>query len=160
MLSVTRRILEDHSPENTNQWIGRWVRSLLESPKVLSLSDSKKDCSYGAGQPTGRWRRALVSVRRRRGADRDPGRFRMGRGSPRGRLPPLNLVGDDGERHGFDVDMAVALYKQQFVRWEWERLFLALREGVTDMAAASMSITEERHQSVSFRSPYYSNMSG
>lgn len=33
----------EHTPENTNQWIDQGVRSLLESPKVLSLSDSKKD---------------------------------------------------------------------------------------------------------------------
>lgn len=33
---------EEHTPENTNQWIGQWVGSLLESQKVLSLSYSKR----------------------------------------------------------------------------------------------------------------------
>ena len=77
---------------------------------------------------------------------------------------PFNYVGEDGELHGFDVDIAVALCKRlevrcKFVRQEWERLIPALRQGVIDMVAASMSITEERRQLVSFTDRYYSNMS-
>ena len=77
---------------------------------------------------------------------------------------PFNFVGDDGELHGFDVDIAAALCKRlgvrcKFVRQEWERLIPALRQGVIDMVVASMSITEERRRLVSFTNRYYSNMS-
>lgn len=77
---------------------------------------------------------------------------------------PFNFVSEDGELHGFDVDIAAALCKRlgvrcKFLRLEWERLIPALREGVIDMVAASMSITEERRRLVSFTNCYYSNMS-
>lgn len=77
---------------------------------------------------------------------------------------PFNFVDEEGELRGFDVDIAVALCKRlgvrcRFVRQQWERLIPALREGVIDMVAASMSITEERRRLVSFTNRYYSNMS-
>ena len=37
-------LAKEHTPENTNRWIGHWVRRLLGSPKVLSLSGSKRTC--------------------------------------------------------------------------------------------------------------------
>ena len=46
----------------------------------------------------------------------------------------------------------------ELVLEEWERLIPELRAGSFDAIAASMSITEERRQLVSFTDRYYSNM--
>ena len=35
-------LAKEHTPENTNRWIGQWVRRLLGSPKFLSLADSRR----------------------------------------------------------------------------------------------------------------------
>lgn len=35
-------LAKEHTAENTNRWIGQWVRRLLGSPKVISPSDSKR----------------------------------------------------------------------------------------------------------------------
>ena len=129
---------------------------------------SKKDLPDGAGQPTGRWRRALVkrffgglALAAVLAGSGWAGELRVG---AVGDYRPFNFVGEDGELHGFDVDIAVALCARlgvrcKFVRQEWERLIPALREGVIDMVAASMSITEERRRLVSFTNRYYSNVS-
>ena len=77
--------------------------------------------------------------------------------------PPFNYVDDAGEIAGFDVDIALALCAElgaecEFVREEWERLIPELRAGSFDAIAASMSITEERRELVSFTDRYYSNV--
>ena len=64
---------------------------------------------------------------------------------------------------GFDVDIAVALCTEigaecEVMLEEWERLIPELRAGSFDAIAASMSITEERRQLVSFTDRYYSNV--
>ena len=80
-----------------------------------------------------------------------------------GGYPPFSYVDDAGEITGFDVDIARALCAElgvecEIVLEEWERLIPELRAGSFDAIAASMSITEERRQLVSFTERYYSNM--
>ena len=80
-----------------------------------------------------------------------------------GDYPPFNHVDDAGEIAGFDVDIARALCTElgvecEIVLEEWERLIPELRAGSFDTIAASMSITEERRQLVSFTDRYYSNV--
>ncbi len=80
-----------------------------------------------------------------------------------GGYPPFSHVDDAGEVAGFDVDIARALCAKlgaecEIVLEEWERLIPELRAGSFDAIAASMSITEERRQLVSFTERYYSNV--
>ena len=80
-----------------------------------------------------------------------------------GGYPPFSYVDDAGEITGFDVDIARALCTElgaecEVVLEEWERLIPELRAGSFDAIAASMSITEERRQLVSFTERYYSNV--
>lgn len=80
-----------------------------------------------------------------------------------GGYPPFDHVDDAGEIAGFDVDIARALCAEldaecEVVLKKWERLIPELRAGGFDAIAASMSITEERRQLVSFTDRYYSNV--
>ena len=80
-----------------------------------------------------------------------------------GGYPPFSHVDDAGEITGFDVDIARALCTElgvecEVVLEEWERLIPELRADSFDAIAASMSITEERRELVSFTERYYSNV--
>jgi len=81
-----------------------------------------------------------------------------------GDYPPFNFVNDAGELAGFDVDVARALCARmgvtcELVRHPWAELIPGLRAGRFDAVAASMSITAERRQLVSFTNRYYSTTS-
>ena len=136
--------------------------------RTLSTEAIEKDLPDGAVQPAGHWRRALVkrflgglALTAVLAGSAWAGELRVG---AVGDYQPFNFVGEDGELQGFDVDIAAALCDRlgvrcRFVRQEWERLIPALREGLVDMVAASMSITEERRRLVTFTNRYYSNNS-
>lgn len=79
-----------------------------------------------------------------------------------GEYPPFSAVSEQGELHGFDVDIAKALCAQmqrdcELVQTAWDGLIPALNSQKIDAVVASMSATEERRQSVDFTEKYYSN---
>ena len=79
-----------------------------------------------------------------------------------GEYPPFSAVDAQGQLHGFDVDIALALCRQmqrdcELVQTAWDGLIPSLNSGKIDAIVASMSATAERRQSVDFTDKYYAN---
>jgi polar amino acid transport system substrate-binding protein len=80
-----------------------------------------------------------------------------------GYYAPFNFFDDNGKLVGFDVDIANALCEVmertcEIVQNDWDDLIPGLNADKYDVIVASMSITAEREEQVSFTLPYYSNM--
>ena len=80
-----------------------------------------------------------------------------------GYYAPFNYFDKDGKLAGFDVDIGAALCEKmeadcELVQEDWDALIPSLLEKKFDVIVASMSITAEREELVSFTLPYYSNM--
>jgi polar amino acid transport system substrate-binding protein len=77
-----------------------------------------------------------------------------------GAYPPFNFVKPDGTIAGFDVDIGLELCKRigadcTVVAQDWDGIIPGLIANKYDFIIASMFITEERKQQVSFTDPYY-----
>ena len=73
---------------------------------------------------------------------------------------PFELQNEKGEIVGFTIDVVDAIAKKQgievkFVNTPWEGIFNALQQGDRDMLASSITITDERKQSMDFTDPYF-----
>lgn len=79
-----------------------------------------------------------------------------------GTHPPFNNQDSSGQVVGFDVEIGNALCAKmkvtcEIVTSDADNIIPALNEQKFDFIISSMSITEERLQSVDFTNPYYSN---
>ncbi len=79
-----------------------------------------------------------------------------------GAYPPFNFIDASGDVKGFDVDIARALCEEmgadcELVLQDWDGIIPGLIAGKYDAIIASMSITPERQEAVTFSEPYYSN---
>jgi polar amino acid transport system substrate-binding protein len=76
------------------------------------------------------------------------------------RYPPFEMVTEKNEPEGISVDIASAFGEflgrdVEIVNTDFSALIPAIQSGEIDIAIASMSITEEREQSVDFSDPYF-----
>ncbi|ATU95138.1 transporter substrate-binding domain-containing protein [Phyllobacterium zundukense] len=77
-----------------------------------------------------------------------------------GGYPPFASPNPDGQLVGFDIDLGEALCAEMhrkcvWVRQEWDALIPGLDTNKFDAILASMLITPERKEKVSFTNPYY-----
>ncbi len=74
-------------------------------------------------------------------------------------FPPFEFVGDDGQPDGFDMALVKEIGKKLGVEVKIENMeFASLVTSIgskIDIAAAGMTVTEERQQTVDFSNPYY-----
>ncbi len=73
---------------------------------------------------------------------------------------PFESQNEKGEIVGFDIDVVKALAAKagievKFVNTPWEGIFNALTQGDRDLLVSSITITDERKQTLDFSSPYF-----
>jgi polar amino acid transport system substrate-binding protein len=73
---------------------------------------------------------------------------------------PFESQNEKGEIVGFDIDIVNAVAKQagiavKFVNTPWEGIFNALGQGDRDLLVSSITITDERKQTMDFSDPYF-----
>ena len=73
---------------------------------------------------------------------------------------PFESQNDKAEIVGFTIDVMSAVaqkggFEVKFVNTPWEGIFNALQQGDRDMLASSITITDERKQTMDFSAPYF-----
>ena len=73
---------------------------------------------------------------------------------------PFESQNEKGEIVGFDIDVVKAAAQKagievKFVNTPWEGIFNALKQGDRDVLVSSITITDERKQSMDFTEPYF-----
>ncbi|MGA0612542.1 basic amino acid ABC transporter substrate-binding protein [Caldimonas sp. KR1-144] len=73
---------------------------------------------------------------------------------------PFELQNEKGEIVGLTIDVVNAIAKKagfevKFVNTPWEGIFNSLQQGDRDMLASSITITDERKQTMDFTNPYF-----
>ncbi|NDY90827.1 basic amino acid ABC transporter substrate-binding protein [Ideonella livida] len=73
---------------------------------------------------------------------------------------PFEYQNEKGEIVGFSVDLLTAVaekagFKVKFVNTPWEGIFNALAQGDRDILISSITITDERKQTMDFSDPYF-----
>ena len=73
---------------------------------------------------------------------------------------PFESQNEKGEIVGFDIDIVRAVaekagFEVKFVNTPWEGIFNALKQGDRDLLVSSITITDERKQSMAFSAPYF-----
>jgi polar amino acid transport system substrate-binding protein len=73
---------------------------------------------------------------------------------------PFESQNEKGEIVGFDIDIVRAVAQKagievKFINTPWEGIFNALKQGDRDLLASSITITDERKQSMDFSAPYF-----
>ena len=73
---------------------------------------------------------------------------------------PFESQNEKGEIVGFDIDVVTAVAKKagievKFVNTPWEGIFNTLAQGDRDFLVSSITITDERKQTMDFSSPYF-----
>ena len=73
---------------------------------------------------------------------------------------PFESQNEKAEIVGFDIDVVNAVAKKagievKFVNTPWEGIFNTLQQGDRDLLVSSITITDERKQSMDFSSPYF-----
>lgn len=79
-----------------------------------------------------------------------------------GNWAPWTYYDEDGNRAGFDIEVAEAVaakmgLKSEFVDVEWSGIFSGIEVGRYDTAANGVDVTEERMQKYDFTTPYCYN---
>ncbi len=74
--------------------------------------------------------------------------------------PPMEFINEDKELVGFDIDLMEAIAKEEnfkieFISTGWDGIFAGLQNGEYDGIASSVTITEERKDSMDFSDPYF-----
>ena len=73
---------------------------------------------------------------------------------------PFESQNEKGEIVGFDIDIVKAVAQKaglevKFVNTPWEGIFNALKQGDRDLLVSSITITDERRQTMDFSAPYF-----
>ena len=73
---------------------------------------------------------------------------------------PFESQNEKGEIVGFDIDVVSAVAEKaglqvKFVNTPWEGIFNALAQGDRDLLVSSITITDERKQTMDFSDPYF-----
>lgn len=73
---------------------------------------------------------------------------------------PFESQNEKGEIVGFDIDVVTAVAKKagievKFTNTPWEGIFNTLAQGDRDFLVSSITITDERKQTMDFSSPYF-----
>ena len=73
---------------------------------------------------------------------------------------PFESQNEKGEIVGFDIDVVKAVAAKsglevKFVNTPWEGIFNALKQGDRDLLVSSITITDERKQTMDFSDPYF-----
>ena len=73
--------------------------------------------------------------------------------------PPMEFINEDKELVGFDIDLMNAIaeaagFEVEFQNTAWDGIFAGLGSGDYDAVISSVTITEDRKETMDFSEPY------